>query len=45
LTLVLRKVLWSAVYGIFGAASTLLARKTASGLWRVATHEEPPTKR
>jgi hypothetical protein len=44
-TLVLRKGLWSAVYAAFGAAAALVARKAASGIWRAATHEEPPTRR
>jgi hypothetical protein len=44
-TYVLRKALWSGIYAAFGAAATLIARRAASGIWRVATHEEPPTKR
>jgi hypothetical protein len=42
---VLRKVLWSGIYAAFGAAATMVARRAASGIWRVATHEEPPTRR
>ncbi len=42
---VLRKFLWSGIYAVFGAAATLVARRAASGIWRAATHEEPPTKR
>jgi hypothetical protein len=42
---VLRKLLWSGIYAAFGAAATMVARRTASGIWRVATHEEPPTRR
>jgi hypothetical protein len=41
----LRKLLWSGIYAAFGAAATLVARRAASGIWRVATHEEPPTRR
>ena len=41
----LRKLLWSGIYAVFGAAATMAARRAASGIWRVATHEEPPTKR
>jgi hypothetical protein len=41
----LRKGLWAAIYAAFGAAAALAARHTASGIWRAATHEEPPTKR
>jgi hypothetical protein len=44
-TIMLRKFLWSGIYAAFGAAATLAARRAASGIWRVATHEEPPTKR
>jgi hypothetical protein len=41
----LRKLLWAGIYAAFGAGATLAARRAASGIWRVATHEEPPTKR
>ena len=41
----LRKVLWSALYAILGAAATMAARRTASRVWRIATGEEPPTRR
>jgi hypothetical protein len=44
-TSVLRKALWTSLYAAFGAVATLLARRVASGIWRVATHEEPPTRR
>ena len=40
--LLLRKVLWSAIYAGFGAAATLGARVLASRIWRLATGEEPP---
>jgi hypothetical protein len=42
---VLRKLLWTALYGVFGALATLAARRFASRVWRVATGEDPPTKR
>jgi hypothetical protein len=42
---VLRKLLWTAVYGVIGAASTIAARRAASKVWRIATGEEPPTKK
>ena len=42
---VLRKFLWTALYAVLGAAATLVARKTAARIWRVATGEEPPTRR
>jgi hypothetical protein len=41
----LRKALWMALYGALGAAATMAARRTASGVWRVATGEKPPAKR
>jgi hypothetical protein len=41
----LRKVLWMGLYGALGAAATMAARRTASGIWRVATGEKPPVKR
>lgn len=41
----LRKVLWMGLYGVLGALATMLARRTASGVWRVATGEKPPAKR
>jgi hypothetical protein len=39
---VLRKVLWLGLYAGLSAAATLVARKTASQLWRAATGEQPP---
>ena len=41
----LRKVLWSALYGAIGAVATIVSRRTASRLWRTLTGEEPPTKK
>lgn len=38
----LRKILWTGLYAGLGALATLLARKTAVRVWRVATGEEPP---
>jgi hypothetical protein len=45
LTAMLRKALWMGLYGAIGAAATMLARRAASGIWRVATGEKPPAKR
>jgi hypothetical protein len=42
---VLRKLLWTALYGVIGALSTIAARRFASRIWRVATGEEPPVKK
>jgi Protein of unknown function (DUF4235) len=41
----LRKGLWMGLYGIIGAVATMVARRAASGIWRVATGEKPPAKR
>lgn len=41
----LRKLLWTALYGALGAAATMAARRLASRVWRIATGETPPTKR
>jgi hypothetical protein len=41
----LRRLLWTGLYGALGAAATMLARRTASRIWRIATGEQPPTKR
>jgi len=41
----LRKLMWTGLYAGIGAASTMAARRIASGVWRVATGEEPPAKR
>jgi hypothetical protein len=41
----LRKLLWSILYAGLAAGSALVARRAASGIWRLATGESPPTKR
>ena len=41
----LRRLMWSGLYAGLAAAATMAARRTASSIWRVATGEEPPTKR
>jgi hypothetical protein len=41
----LRKILWTGLYGALGAAATMAARRAASSIWRVATGEKPPAKR
>jgi hypothetical protein len=41
----LRKALWTGLYASLGAAATLAARRAASRVWRLATGEEPPTKK
>jgi hypothetical protein len=41
----LRRLLWTGLYASLAAAATIAARKAASGIWRVATGEEPPLKK
>ena len=41
----LRKLLWSALYGGIAAVAAILSRRTASRIWRTLTGEEPPTKK
>ena len=41
----LRKALWTGLYGALGAAASMAARRTASHVWRTVTGEEPPTKK
>jgi hypothetical protein len=42
---VLRKLLWTLIYGIFGAIAAIGARVVASRVYRLATGEEPPAKK
>ena len=41
----LRKLLWTALYSVLGAAATIAARTAASRIWRIATGEQPPAKK
>jgi hypothetical protein len=41
----LRRLLWTALYGALGALATIVSRRTASQIWRTLTGEEPPTKK
>jgi hypothetical protein len=41
----LRKILWSAIYGLIAAAATMVARRAASQLYRLVTGEQPPVKK
>jgi hypothetical protein len=41
----LRKLLWSGLYAGLSAAAAMGARRAASRIWRIATGEEPPTKK
>jgi hypothetical protein len=40
-----RRLLWTAIYGLLGALAALAARKAASGVYRIATGEEPPLRK
>jgi hypothetical protein len=40
-----RRLAWSIIYGTLAALATLAARRAASGIWRIATGEEPPIKK
>ena len=41
----LRKLLWSALYGGVAALATVVSRRGASRIWRTVTGEEPPAKK
>jgi hypothetical protein len=41
----LRKLLWSALYGSIGAMATIASRRAAARVWRSFTGEDPPTKK
>ena len=41
----LRKLLWTAIYGVLGALATIAARFAASKIYRIVTGEMPPAKR
>ena len=41
----LRRLLWTGLYAVMGALATLVARRFASGIWRIATGEQPPVKK
>jgi hypothetical protein len=40
----LRKLMWTGLYGALAAGATMAARRAASKIWRIATGEEPPVK-
>jgi len=41
----LRRLMWAGLYAGLGAAATMGARRAASSIWRIATGEQPPTKK
>ena len=45
LSVMLRKLLWTALYGAIGALGAIVSRRAAARIWRTLTGEEPPTKK
>jgi hypothetical protein len=41
----LRKLLWTAIYGAFGAAAAIVARMAATRVYKIVAGEEPPAKK
>jgi len=41
----LRKLLWTLIFGLFGAAAAIGARLAASKVYRLLTGEAPPIKK
>ncbi len=41
----LRKTLWTVLFGGLSAVSTMVSRRTASMLYRTLTGEEPPIRK
>jgi hypothetical protein len=44
-TTVIKKLVWAGLLSVFMAVSSVLARRVAMQVWRVAIHEEPPTEK
>ena len=40
----LRKLLWTGLYAGIAALATIVSRKVATKIWRVATGEAPPAR-
>ena len=41
----LRKLLWTAIYGLFGALAAIGARMAATRVYKIVAGEEPPAKK
>jgi hypothetical protein len=41
----LRRLLWTALYGGLASVATIVSRRTAARIWRTLTGEEPPTRK
>jgi hypothetical protein len=42
---VLRKILWSAIYGLLATVATMAAKRAAARVYRLVTGEPPPVRR
>lgn len=42
--MLMRRLVWSLIYGFFAALAALAARFAASRVYRIATGEDPPKK-
>jgi hypothetical protein len=45
LEVMLRRLLWSVLYGAFASLATIVSRRASARIWRTLTGEEPPTRR
>ena len=45
LEVMLRRLLWSTLYGATATLATIVSRRAASRIWRTLTGEEPPTNK
>jgi hypothetical protein len=43
--MLIRRLLWTALYAGLGALATMAARRVASKIWKATTGDEPPTKK
>jgi uncharacterized membrane protein len=41
----LRKLMWTGLYASLAAVATMVARRAASSIWRLATGEQPPARK
>jgi hypothetical protein len=44
-SVLLRRLLWTGLYAALAALAAMVAKRVASGVWRIATGEKPPAKR
>jgi hypothetical protein len=43
--MLIRRLMWTALYAGLGALATMGARRVASKIWKTTTGEDPPTKK